>query len=194
MRLIPRALVAAAAGLGLALSGVAPAVAAPVPSAVHAVTVVNAKPVTIKTIPTKTVSGAAKATVKPAFAKAKGVSKVKAVLTVKKGTKTVAANKTSVKLAAGTYKVTTKVTYVYKGKKASVSKTQTLKVVKKAAKKPASVIPSGWDCPSGYPIKGNASSMIYHVKGGAFYERTNPEECFASERAAQAAGYRASKR
>ncbi|RII42450.1 hypothetical protein DWB68_06785 [Galactobacter valiniphilus] len=194
MRLIPRALVAAAAGLGLALSGVAPAVAAPAPSAVHVVTAIKAKPVTIKTIPTKTVSGAAKAEVKPSFAKAKGVSKVKAVITVKKGSKTVVKAKSSAKLAAGTYKVTTKVSYVYKGKKASVSKTQTLKVVKKAKKKPASVAATGWDCPSGYPIKGNGSSMIHHVPSGAFYDRTNPEECFASASAARAAGYRASQR
>lgn len=52
----------------------------------------------------------------------------------------------------------------------------------------------GWTCPDWAPIKGNASSMIYHVPGGAFYERTNPEECFADEGAAQRAGYRKSKR
>lgn len=48
----------------------------------------------------------------------------------------------------------------------------------------------GWKCPSWAPIKGNASSMIYHMPGGAFYDRTNPEECFSSESAARAAGYR----
>jgi hypothetical protein len=32
--------------------------------------------------------------------------------------------------------------------------------------------------------------MIYHMPGGAFYDRTNPEECFSSESAARAAGYR----
>ena len=56
--------------------------------------------------------------------------------------------------------------------------------------------PQGFNCPAGYPIKGNHSSSgerIYHVPGGQFYERTNPEECFATERDAQAAGYRASK-
>ncbi|MGM7697381.1 cell wall-binding repeat-containing protein [Microbacterium sp. A84] len=51
----------------------------------------------------------------------------------------------------------------------------------------------GWTCPTWAPIKGNASSMIYHVPGGAFYEKTNPEECFANEGAAQRAGYRKSK-
>ena len=52
----------------------------------------------------------------------------------------------------------------------------------------------GWNCPAWAPIKGNASSMIYHVPGGAFYDRTKPEECFASEAAAQNAGYRRSMR
>lgn len=51
-----------------------------------------------------------------------------------------------------------------------------------------------WNCPDWARIKGNASSMIYHVPGGAFYEKTNPEECFATEAAAQKAGYRKSKR
>lgn len=55
------------------------------------------------------------------------------------------------------------------------------------------VTPSGWDCPSSHPIKGNASSMIYHMPGGSYYSRTNPEECFATEAAARAAGYRKSK-
>jgi trigger factor len=49
------------------------------------------------------------------------------------------------------------------------------------------------DCPEGYPIKGNASSMIYHVPGQSSYERTIPEMCFASEEAAITEGYRASK-
>lgn len=50
-----------------------------------------------------------------------------------------------------------------------------------------------WNCPAWAPIKGNASSMIYHVPGGAYYTRTNPEECFRTESAAVAAGYRKSK-
>ncbi|WP_049897638.1 hypothetical protein [Nesterenkonia massiliensis] len=54
-----------------------------------------------------------------------------------------------------------------------------------------------WNCPAGYPVKGNRSSSgewIYHVRGGQYYAATNPEECFATEAAARAAGYRASKR
>ncbi|MEW6660864.1 MAG: thermonuclease family protein [Bacillota bacterium] len=46
-------------------------------------------------------------------------------------------------------------------------------------------------------IKGNISSSgekIYHVPGGAFYDRTVAEELFATEEEAVAAGYRKSKR
>jgi len=48
-------------------------------------------------------------------------------------------------------------------------------------------------CPPSAPIKGNQSG-IYHVLGGQYYGRINPEECFASESDAQAAGYRKSQR
>lgn len=51
-----------------------------------------------------------------------------------------------------------------------------------------------WTCPSWAPIKGNASSHIYHLPSGAFYARTKPEICFATESAAVHAGYRKSKR
>ena len=46
-------------------------------------------------------------------------------------------------------------------------------------------------CPEAYPIKGNASSMIYHVPGRSTYDRTIPEFCFATIEAAEAAGFRA---
>lgn len=49
------------------------------------------------------------------------------------------------------------------------------------------------DCPAGYPIKGNASSKIYHMPGQSSFARTEPEICFATEDAARAEGYRASK-
>ena len=49
------------------------------------------------------------------------------------------------------------------------------------------------DCAEGFPIKGNASSMIYHVPGSSSYDRTIPEMCFATEDDAVAAGYRPSK-
>lgn len=66
-----------------------------------------------------------------------------------------------------------------------------------APSRPRSVAPSGTNCPSSHPIKGNHSSSgeyIYHVRGGQFYDRTNPEECFATESDARAAGYRKSQR
>lgn len=46
-------------------------------------------------------------------------------------------------------------------------------------------------------IKGNINSKgekIYHVPGGAYYDRTNPEEWFSTETEAEVAGYRKSKR
>ncbi|WP_425956343.1 hypothetical protein [Xylanimonas sp. McL0601] len=52
----------------------------------------------------------------------------------------------------------------------------------------------GYDCPAGYPIKGNAGSGIYHVPSGQYYAVTKPEQCFATEAAAVAAGYRKSQR
>ncbi|MDQ0062326.1 sunset domain-containing protein [Paenibacillus harenae] len=61
-----------------------------------------------------------------------------------------------------------------------------------------SASPIGDGCPSGYPIKGNATSktgeLIYHVPSGNYYDRTDPEECFSNETAAEDAGYRKSKR
>jgi large subunit ribosomal protein L17 len=43
--------------------------------------------------------------------------------------------------------------------------------------------------PEGFEIKGNADSMLYHVPGSASYDRTVPEVWFASEEAAEAAGF-----
>lgn len=49
-------------------------------------------------------------------------------------------------------------------------------------------------CPPDHPIKGNASSMIYHQPGQPSYERTVAEFCFDSVESAEEAGYRAPKR
>lgn len=49
-------------------------------------------------------------------------------------------------------------------------------------------------CPPAYPIKGNASSMIYHRPGQPSYERTVAEFCFASDADAEGAGYRPPRR
>jgi hypothetical protein len=63
-----------------------------------------------------------------------------------------------------------------------------------AAPTQAWVEPVDGACPSGYPVKANSSSHIYHVPGGQFYERTVPERCYTDARAAEADGYRAARR
>jgi endonuclease YncB( thermonuclease family) len=55
------------------------------------------------------------------------------------------------------------------------------------------VAPRGKSCPSFAPIKGNASSMIYHRPGQRFYKVTVPEKCFRNAASARAAGFRAAK-
>jgi large subunit ribosomal protein L4 len=45
--------------------------------------------------------------------------------------------------------------------------------------------------PEGFPVKGNADSMLYHVPGSSFYARTEAEVWFASAEAAEAAGFAA---
>lgn len=52
------------------------------------------------------------------------------------------------------------------------------------------------DCPPTHPIKGNQGSRstdtwIYHPPGSGSYNVTDPEECFDTPAAAEAAGYRA---
>jgi len=49
------------------------------------------------------------------------------------------------------------------------------------------------ECPSGFPIKGNAQSMLYHDHTSRSYARTAAEFCFSTPEAAQAAGYRAAR-
>jgi hypothetical protein len=55
-----------------------------------------------------------------------------------------------------------------------------------------------WSCPPSHPIKGNLTTRsgecIYHVRGGAFYEKTKPEVCFATHEDARRYGCRPSKR
>ena len=48
----------------------------------------------------------------------------------------------------------------------------------------------GGECPSEFPIKGNADSFIYHTPASLFYGRTKAELCFNSEEAAHRHGYR----
>src|SRR5262245_42062920 len=57
-----------------------------------------------------------------------------------------------------------------------------------AAPEPADqawVEPVDGACPTGYPVKANSASHIYHVPGGQFYERTVPERCYADAHAAE---------
>lgn len=49
------------------------------------------------------------------------------------------------------------------------------------------------ECPEAFPIKGNASSKLYHSPGSPSYKRTVPEFCFASTEAAEAAGFNPTK-
>jgi hypothetical protein len=48
-------------------------------------------------------------------------------------------------------------------------------------------------CPVTHPIKGKQGSGIYHVPGGANYERTHPDRCYLDEDAALRDGLRRSK-
>jgi hypothetical protein len=59
---------------------------------------------------------------------------------------------------------------------------------------PDPALPVGRDCPEGYPIKARRATRLYHVPGGAWYPRMTPDTCFATEAAAQQAGYRRSRR
>lgn len=55
-----------------------------------------------------------------------------------------------------------------------------------------------WDCPETHPIKGNInlskSTRIFHSPGGAYYSRTKPEKCYATEEDALSDGFRKSIR
>ena len=63
-----------------------------------------------------------------------------------------------------------------------------------AAPTPASVEPNdGGSCPLTHPIKGKLTSSIYHVPGGANYERTKADRCYVDEDAARRDGLRRSK-
>ena len=45
------------------------------------------------------------------------------------------------------------------------------------------------EAPEGFEIKGNADSMLYHLPGTPFYDRTVAEVWFATAEAAEAAGF-----
>ncbi len=50
--------------------------------------------------------------------------------------------------------------------------------------------PADGSQPVGFPVKGNADSMLYHVPGSSFYARTVAEVWFTTADAAEAAGFR----
>jgi hypothetical protein len=49
-------------------------------------------------------------------------------------------------------------------------------------------------CPPTHPVKAKLSSKIFHVPGGANYERTSPDRCYRDGAAAEADGFVRSKR
>jgi len=44
-------------------------------------------------------------------------------------------------------------------------------------------------CPTGYPVKGNANSHIYHLPESPYYGKTLAEFCFDSAQAARRNGF-----
>ena len=65
-----------------------------------------------------------------------------------------------------------------------------------AEEAPAGAVPGDGTttCPPAYPVKGNATSMIYHPPSGVSYGQTIATFCFSTPEAAETAGYRASLR
>jgi large subunit ribosomal protein L22 len=73
-------------------------------------------------------------------------------------------------------------------------------VIEEAAAEPAAAVdlpegavaaPDDGSVPAGHEIKGNASSMLYHVPGGRYYDITIAEVFFDTAEHAEAAGYEA---
>jgi hypothetical protein len=48
-------------------------------------------------------------------------------------------------------------------------------------------------CPASHPVKAKLSSGIFHVPGGANYDRTVPDRCYVDGAAAEADGLRRAK-
>jgi hypothetical protein len=59
---------------------------------------------------------------------------------------------------------------------------------------PASTEPVDGACPASHPVKGKASSGLFHLPGMVAYERTNADTCFVDADAAEAAGFTRAKR
>ena len=56
------------------------------------------------------------------------------------------------------------------------------------------VEPNDGACPTSHPVKAKLTSGIFHVPGGANYERTQPDRCYATPEAAETDGLRPAKR
>ena len=56
------------------------------------------------------------------------------------------------------------------------------------------VEPNGDSCPASHPVKAKMSSKIFHIPGGANYDRTNPDRCYRDGAAAEADGLRKAAR
>ena len=52
--------------------------------------------------------------------------------------------------------------------------------------------PTNWDCPPDHPIKANLKSMIFHLPGDPYWNRTNAMngECFDTADHAEEQGFR----
>jgi len=48
-------------------------------------------------------------------------------------------------------------------------------------------------CPKGHPVKAKLKSGIFHVPGGANYDRTKPDRCYVDAAAAEDDGLRPAK-
>ena len=55
------------------------------------------------------------------------------------------------------------------------------------------VDPEDGACPASHPVKAKLASGIFHVPGGANYDRTHADRCYRSAEAAETDGLRASK-
>jgi hypothetical protein len=55
------------------------------------------------------------------------------------------------------------------------------------------VEPDNGVCPTTHPVKAKLSTKIFHVKGGASYERSVPDRCYRDAAAAESDGFRQSK-
>jgi hypothetical protein len=66
--------------------------------------------------------------------------------------------------------------------------------VPEAVAEPVWVEPDSGACPVSHPVKAKLASGIFHVPGGANYDRTKADRCYSSAQAAETDGLRPAKR